>query len=298
MIMNNKKVLITGYGGFTGKLLGERLSKCGYKIFGLTVNEPNFDFEYKIDMTHYDQLCQVVTKIRPDYVIHLAAISAVTHQNLELFYRVNLFGTLNLLEALAEARVEPQKIVIASSAYVYGNTLEAKIAETVVPQPINHYGASKLAMEHMVATWFERFPIIITRPFNYTGRGQEPTFLIPKIVRAFREKSLSLELGDITVVRDISDVNFVLDVYSRLLESNIHSEIFNICSEEGYAVKDILAMMNEISGHDLKIKFNPSFSRKNDIPQLVGSNKKLFASLGEIPIIALNETLKIMYLSK
>ena len=147
----------------------------------------------------------------------------------DLFYKVNLFGTLNILRALDEAQLEPKKIIIAGSAYIYGNCLTPIIDENVGPKPINHYGNSKLAMENMVATWFERFPIIITRPFNYTGPGQELSYLIPKIVKYFQEKKPFIELGNTAVTRDISDVNMVIDVYHRLLASDIHSQIFNIC---------------------------------------------------------------------
>ena len=192
-------------------------------------------------------LLQTVKIIQPDYVVHLAAIAHVVNYNSEYFYKVNLFGTLNLLQALADAELNPKKIIIASSAYVYGNCSQEYIDEAVCPQPVNHYGASKLAMEHLVSTWFDRFPIIITRPFNYTGMGQSAEFLIPKIIENFQSKKSFIELGNMDVTRDISAVNFVIEVYLRLLRSNLHSEIFNICSGTGYTIKEILAMMSKIS---------------------------------------------------
>lgn len=295
MTLKDGKVLITGYAGFTGKLLGKRLLEKGYEVFGLTMNEPKLACEYQVDITDYVQLQKTIATIKPDYVIHLAAISTVTHQGSELFYKVNLLGALNLLEALAEARVEPQKVIMASSAYVYGNSSEAKISETVVPKPINHYGVSKLAMEHMAATWFDRFSILITRPFNYTGVGQELTFLIPKIVKNFHEQRPFIELGNMDVIRDISDVNFVIDCYLRLLESNVHSEIFNICSGTGYSIMDILEMMCDIAGYRPEIKKNAELVRKSEIHRLVGSNRKLFTAVGEILSIPLSQTLTNMF---
>lgn len=284
-----KKVFITGCSGFTGKILASQLAKDNYQVFGN---------EYNGDIADYQNLLAYVKNIKPDFVVHLAAISGVVNQDEEKLYKINLFGTLNLLQALDEAKVQPQKIIIASSAYIYGNCSQQFIPETVCPQPINHYGASKLAMEHIVSTWFDRFPIIITRPFNYTGVGQSFSFIIPKIIDNFREKKLLMELGNIAVTRDISDVNFVVEAYARLLNSNIDSEIFNLCSGLGYTITEILDLMAKISGYTLEIKINPDFFRKNEIHRLVGSHKKLFDAVGEIPIVPLQKTLQHMYESE
>lgn len=293
--IENKKVLITGYSGFTGKLLGAHLTENNFQVFGLVVNDPVDANEYKTDITNYEDLLRTVKKIQPDYVVHLAAIAHVVNSDPEYFYKVNLFGTLNLLQALADTGLNPKKIIIASSAYVYGNCPQEYIDEAVYPQPTNHYGASKLAMEHLVATWFDRFSIIIIRPFNYTGTGQSAGFLIPKIIENFQSKKSYIELGNMNVTRDISAVNFVIEVYLRLLKSNLHSEIFNICSGTGHNITDILAMMSKISGHEIEVKLNAEFSRKNEIYHLVGSNKKLFAAIGQVPVIHLSEILENMY---
>ncbi|MCK7491693.1 MAG: GDP-mannose 4,6-dehydratase [Comamonadaceae bacterium] len=88
----------------------------------------------------------------------------------------------NLLQAIAEAAPGVRKVLLASSANVYGNTDADPIGEDVPPAPVNHYACSKLAMEFIARTWFDRLPIVITRPFNYTGPGQTEAFLIPKLV--------------------------------------------------------------------------------------------------------------------
>jgi len=274
------KVFITGQEGFTGRLLSERLIAENYQVFGL-----------KTDIRDYPSVVQTVATIKPDYVVHLAAISSVNSADLNIFYQVNLFGTMNLLQALDEAKLQPKKIIIASSAYVYGNSEHPIINETAYPKPINHYGASKLAMEHLVSTWFERFPIIITRPFNYTGKGQSLGFIIPKIVAHFREKKPWIELGNIDVIRDISAVDFVVNAYLRLLKSPLRSEIINICSGTGYTVKEILQMTADIAEYSPEVRFNPEFARNHEIYRLIGSNKKLFDSIGEIPIIPLRQLL-------
>ena len=106
----------------------------------------------------------------------LRRVAFVAHGNAEDFYRVNVLGTLNLLQALAKLDRAPERVIIASSANVYGTPDVGMLDESLCPAPVNHYACSKLAMEHMVRPWFSRFPILITRPFNYTGPGQSEAF--------------------------------------------------------------------------------------------------------------------------
>ena len=190
--------------------------------------------------------------IKPEYIIHLAGISFVPHSDVRQIYDINFFGTLNILNALLDIGPKPKKIVLASSANVYGNPPTDIIEETVCPAPINHYAISKLAMEFKARTYFDRLNILITRPFNYTGIGQGGQFLIPKIVKHFKERKQEIELGNLDVVRDFSDVRFVATVYKELMECNTSSEIVNICSGRGVSLKDILQKMSSIAQHELR----------------------------------------------
>jgi len=135
------------------------------------------------------------------------------------------------------------------------------IDETVCPAPVNHYANSKLAMEHMVRTYDDRLPLIITRPFNYTGVGQAEHFLIPKIVAHYRQRQPVIELGNLEVIRDFSDVRFVVEVYRQLLESDIQGETVNLCSGAGVTLGEIIEKMNEIAGYAIQVRVNPAFVR-------------------------------------
>jgi len=105
----------------------------------------------------------------PDWVIHFAGISFVASKDDEAFYRVHALGSSNLLASLSKLRKKPVKVLLASSATVYGNSNVAHASEDQQLNPIDHYAMSKVAMEEMAKTFMDRLPIIIARPFNYTG---------------------------------------------------------------------------------------------------------------------------------
>lgn len=284
-------VLLTGAAGFTGRYLREALEARGYRVVPLQFEGPS-----PSDLTDIGATESAVRNAQPDAVVHLAALSFVGHEHPEEFYRVNVFGTLNLLQALGSLDRPPRCVLIASSGNVYGTPDIEVLDESVCPAPVNHYANSKLAMENMVrANWFNRLPIVVTRPFNYTGPGQAKNFLIPKIVQHFRDRAPFIELGNLHVFRDFSDVDDVVAAYMALLEGGVQSEIVNICSGRGIALLDVIRTMNQLAGYEIEVRVNPEFVRENEVPRLVGSDAKL-RSLVNLPAPRpFAETLKRMY---
>lgn len=290
-----KTALVTGAAGFTGRYMVSTLREWGYRVVGLMGANAQGAEERVCDLTDAAAVRVVIEEVRPDYVVHLAAKSFVASGDHEAFYTVNVFGTLNLLEALAQAGVNPTKVLIASSANVYGTPAVDMIDESVCPAPVNHYANSKLAMEHMVRTWFDRAPIVITRPFNYTGPGQDERFLIPKIVSHFRRKAPFIELGNLDVSRDFSDVRDVVAAYVALLESHAESEIVNVCSGHAIALRRVIDLMNDIAGYGIDVRVNQAYIRANEILRLRGSNDRLRTLIGFVPKISVEETLRTLY---
>ena len=290
-------VFITGINGFTGKHLEKHLIEKGFQVYGSTLDETSVTNHFKCDILNEDALFNVLNKVKPHYVIHLAAISFVASKNQENIYKVNVFGSINLLNAIDKLDYSLNKVLIASSATVYGN-VEGELNETMCPKPVNHYGNSKLVMENMVKPYFDKLNIIISRPFNYTGVGQEAHFLIPKILSHYKLGKEEIELGNIDVFREFNDVNFVVRSYTQLMLSNRHSEIVNVCTGNAVSINKILSVMENIAGYTIKVKVNPMFVRPNEIRVLKGSTQKMTNITGDfINDFNIENTLTKMYQS-
>ncbi|WNL45548.1 GDP-mannose 4,6-dehydratase [Dyella sp. BiH032] len=288
------RVLVTGHRGFTGQYVVEALRAAGCQVFGLSEAPAQLD-QHGIDLLDRKRVGAVVAEVRPEAVIHLAAIAFVAHGDAEEMYRTNVVGTRNLLEALAALPQAPRKVLLASSANVYGNSDVDLLDETVPPSPANDYAVSKLAMEYMAKLWMDRLPIVLARPFNYTGVGQAENFLLPKIVSHFRRGERAIELGNIDVARDFQDVRFVADAYVRLLSVDAAGQTVNLCSGTSVSLLEVIGMMQEIAGYAIEVRVNPAFVRANEVARLTGDNTRLRELIGPLNIIDLRQTLEWMY---
>ena len=292
-----KRALITGLSGFTGLYVEQELRAAGYEVFGtISPDGAPAAGRFVVDLNDRAGLAAVVQQVQPDVVAHLAAIAFVGHGDVEQIYRVNVAGTRNLLEALAGLAKKPSAVLLASSANIYGNTDVGVIGEDVPAAPANDYAVSKLAMEYMARLWQDKLPLIVTRPFNYTGVGQHENFLLPKIVSHFRRKAADIELGNLHVWRDFSDVRIVARSYRRLLAaSGAAGQAFNICSGHAHSLGEALDMMADIAGYKINVHVNPAFVRANEVVRLVGDNRRLAAVTGPVDTVPLADTLRWMY---
>lgn len=289
------KALVTGISGFTGRYMARELTDLGYEVFGLGHLDCASANNYQVDLRDGERLKAVVTEIQPDVVVHLAAIAFVGHGDISDIYTSNIVGTRNLLAALAACTSVADKVLLASSANVYGNGGGSMLDESCVPQPENDYAVSKCAMELMSRQWREQLPLVITRPFNYTGVGQSLSFLPPKLVDHFARREPRVELGNIDVYRDFSDVRTVVNAYARLLEAGQPGEVYNVCSGVVYSIQDMLELLAGIAGYTIAVDVNPAFVRRNEVKRLLGSNRHLVETIGELERYPLADTLEWMY---
>jgi nucleoside-diphosphate-sugar epimerase len=292
------KALVTGVAGFTGRYLAEALARRSISVVGIALHDEEVEFADRVhaaDITNADAVREVVLSEKPDLIAHLAAISFVAHDNIDEMYRSNLMGTRNLLEVLTLLEHTPQSVLLASSSNVYGNRNEGMMRESMPPDPVNDYSVTKVAGEMVAGLYRTRLPICIVRPFNYTGVGQSPSFLIPKIVQHARAGEGKIRLGNVEVARDFSDVRFVTEAYCRLLDCpQAMGRTLNVSSGRAYRIDEILAQVALITGRRLEVDVDPALVRENDVRKLWGDSSLLDQLVGPIKRIPLEETLRWM----
>lgn len=297
-----KRVLLTGADGFTGRYLAQELAAAGHEVHGLSRNPPqtlagrgNVAHWHEADLARPATLQAALEAARPHWVVHLAAVSFVAHGNVDDIYQANLLGTRNLLAALAAtvARSAPvQAVLLASSANVYGNAGGERLDESTPFAPANDYAVSKVAAEYVARLHAERLPLIITRPFNYTGVGQSLNFLLPKMVDHVRRRAPLIELGNLEVARDFLDVRTVVGYYIRLLQApGALGGVFNVCSGQAHSLRGVMNTLLELAGHQMELRVNPAFVRANEVRTLCGNPGRLHATVGEIQGPSLRDTL-------
>ena len=287
-------ILIIGSNSFTGIYLSKYLTGLNWKVHNSSrSNSKNSIF---IDLMDIKSIKNAIKITQPDYLINLAGITTNTFKDYAAIYNVNVVGTLNLLSAIREEASRIKNIVLLSSCNVYGNSSSLYVKETEIMKPINDYGISKSTIEMIASAWKDKLPINIIRPFNYTGLGQPDNFLIPKLISQYTNKLEFIELGNIDVIREFNDVRDVVAIFKLIIEIKSSGNIFNVCSQRGYCIKEILKILSKQTGWSPKILINKKFVRKNDIKRLVGSNEKLFKYIPEYKFKKIEETLSWMML--
>ena len=290
-----QRVLVTGSEGFTGRYVCDEFAGADWEVWSAGVQpKPDNPRYLNIDLLQPDTLGLISERVKPHVVVHLAASAFVAEADPSAFYNVNLLGTRHLLEALSTASTPPLCTILAGSANVYGNSDLEVLNETAATHPANDYAVSKLAMEYLAKTYMTRLGIVMTRPFNYTGVGQEARYLIPKIVSHFKARAPHIELGNTDVARDFSDVRDVARAYRLLAEIRPIGEIFNLCSGEATALETLISMASEITEHNIEVRINPDFVRANEVKTLLGSSEKLDHITGHERRYSMRDTLEWM----
>lgn len=251
-----ERILILGASGFMGRALSAHLRAEGRQVATPT------RADYRLDDTA--SLARLMTGNAPDAIINLAGISSVLHDDERALYEVNAFGHLNVLKAAVEAAPKA-RVLLASTANVYGQSQNERFRESDLPAPVNHYGASKSLAEQFNALYADRLCVSAVRPFNCTGRGQKPSLVISKLVDAYRRRVPRLELGDLSVRRDYVDIRDVCAMWSALLAAPAPPPIVNFGTGQATPLGDVIAALQRLSGHMLETVTSPHFLRARDI---------------------------------
>ncbi len=287
-------ILITGINGFVGTTLRRLLEAKGYSVAGIDVRSGDSSVRV-VDITDQAAVIQCVKDLAPDFIFHLAAISRVDYTNPSLLYTINVTGTLNLLTAASHLPKKPDFLLVSSSQ-IYGIVEEAMqpISEQTPIKPINHYGASKASAEHLVQVFHHTYglPVSIVRPFNHIGRGQDPHFVIPKIIKSIKENNINIQLGNLSVIRDFLDVRDVTDAYVKIMENFKDGRIFNIASGIAYRLSDVVDLIQEIAGVKLNIQHSDSLLRKNEIVKAIGDSSSFKKEYNWEPVHSIRDSLE------
>jgi GDP-4-dehydro-6-deoxy-D-mannose reductase len=289
------RAAVTGSSGFVAGHLVPYLRSLGDEV--VTLDRSG---EPPVDVTDTHRVRDVLRRERPDAVYHLAGLSHVgaSWDAPETVFRVNAEGTLSVLRACADAGVE--RVLVAGSADEYGvvDVDDLPITEDAPIRPITPYGASKAAADILAGQAFaaDGLGTLRVRAFNHTGPGQISTMLVPglaaRIAAAERDGRQVISVGNLDVVRDLTDVRDVIRAYRLLVERGAPGDAYNVCSGRGVSVRDVAEALLAMSEAPLELVVDPELVRPVDVPRLVGSPAKLSAATGWEPEIPLEQTLR------
>lgn len=303
--MKAKKAFITGVAGFVGSHLAELLLSKGFEIYGLLRARSKTDhIEHIMNKLHLEDadlmdthsLYGTVSRIKPDYIFHLAAQSFVPTSwvSPSVTLEVNIVGSANLFEAVRMAGIDPV-IQIACSSEEYGLVQkdELPIKETNPLRPLSPYAVSKVAMDYLGYQYFQSYKVRIvrTRGFNHTGPRRGDTFAESNFAKqiALIEKGKQepvVHVGNLEASRDYSDVRDMVRGYLLAVEKCDPGDVYNICTGKAFVIGDMLKMLLSMSKTNITVIPDPTRMRPSDVPVLLGDNTKFKAKTGwnaEIP---------------
>ncbi|HLM65682.1 MAG TPA: GDP-mannose 4,6-dehydratase [Acidimicrobiales bacterium] len=287
------RALVTGAGGFVGAHLVAHLQENGDEVVQL---ERTVD---GIDIADESAITEAIVAARPEAVYHLAGAADVGGSWLQAreTFLANALGTLNVLEA--SRAVGAERVLAVTSADVYGRVTddELPLDEDRPLRPVSPYAASKVAADALAQqAWLGHgLPVIRVRAFNHLGPGQSDKFVAPslaaRIARNERHGGDEVPIGNMTPMRDITDVRDVVRAYRLLVEHGTAGDVYNVCSGRAVAVKELADALLAMAKRPMHLVTDPDLQRPVDIPVLIGDNTRLTKATGWVPTIGLERTL-------
>jgi len=295
--------LITGAGGFCGGHLARRLRDEGaLRVIGTGRRaEPSgkagLDDYVQADLCDAGQTARVVRESKPDLVFHLAGTTQGTVHDL---YRVNLLGSVNLLEAVKQ-HAPGARVLLVGTAAEYGNVEPSSlpVREHHPCHPIDAYGSSKHAMT-LASLDYARacgLKVVLARPFNVLGAGVPASLLVGAVLSRARQALQTdgdpvVRVGNIGTERDFIAVEDVADAYWRMMQGEYWGEVFNICSGRPTSVRSVITLLLSHANRRIRFESDPDLMRGSEIQTVYGSWEKAGRSFGFKPTISLERAIE------
>lgn len=311
------RVLVTGAGGFVGCYLTAALAKRGHVVFAgvhkretaatsftsdVTAVQEGEIISAPIDITDGQSLTAVLAKLRPDGIIHLAAQSMVKKawEDPAQTLLVNTVGTVLLLQAVKQVNAGIKVVTIGSSEeYGLAGKAGHPIDEEAPCLPQNPYAVSKLAMGQVALQLARRdgLRVIHVRPFNHFGPGQREGFVVSDFAAQIAriEKGLCppvIKVGDLSARRDFTDVRDVVRAYVLLLECDVATGIYNVCSGQARSAREILMGLLALTKQKVTVEVDQARFRPSEVPVFIGSGEKIRRAVGWRPARDFAESLR------
>ena len=312
------RALVTGISGFVGGHLAEHLAGAGDLVVGVSASG-----RWPAGLAHLGRLARIerfdlidseesalvelLRRKQPEVIYHLAAQSNPQQSVADPrgTWALNLGGTLNLLEAVKASGLKP-RVLLVSSGTCYGDPAPEfiPVREDCPLRPNNPYAASKaaadlLGIQHHLANGTD---VVIVRPFNHAGPRQSPRYVLAGLAAQVAEveagKKECVEVGNLDVVRDFTDVRDVVRGYRLLAQRGQPGEIYNLGSGRGTRIADALEHLRSLATRPVAVRVDPARVRPVDLPMLVADASKLRAATGWEPAYSIEQTLADMLESR
>lgn len=304
---DGKKVLIFGCGGFVGKYLTDEFTSNGYEVTGSDIRVPEWadDQFISCDLLSAEDVKAVISKVKPDIIVNLAAISSVgqSWKMPQLTISVNVNGSLNILQAVGSCydKDNMPKVMFIGSSEEYAPA-SAPVSETSPLDSNSPYGISKMTQESFANLYGREFGIdvYLVRAFNHTGVGQADNFVLPSWCKQAAEIDKSgkpgvMNVGNLKVRRDFSDVRDIVRAYRLIVEKGQPGKAYNVGSGVAHSLEDMLKTITSLSSQEITINVDPARIRPTDTPVICCDNSLIRSELGWAPEHDIFDTLKEMY---
>lgn len=308
MSLRYQRILLTGGTGFVGGWFAPAIARCWPDAERLLLRRPGEMVQrdgwraLDAEVTDSAAIGAIVADLKPDLVLHLAAQAAIgaSAELAEATWRVNFGGTLELAHACQRACPDTTFFFVSSSE-VYGWSFRDGIVTEDTPlRPTNAYARAKAAAESMLPDVLPQARLIVARPFNHTGPGQDVRFVLPSAAKQIADIEAGripprLELGNLDASRDFLDVRDVCAAYVAMLQAPAAAgerHVYNVASGGSWRIGDLIEKFRAHARAPFEIVIDPKRLRPSDVPMAVGSARRLEQATGWKPTIGVDAILE------